>query len=431
MQTDAAYPRPREIAALAAWLAVIVAAIFFGNRLNDAGVGIGLAAPPLVGHWNPRVTPWAVGALFLAPAIAIYGPRLAASLGWRPMLASAAAAAGAWAVALSSVRGPSEIVNPPQRSNEYLGQVDRVGDPFNFLSDFTTKIATYSVHVRGHPPGMVLLLAGMDRIGLSGVGPAAALMIIVGALAVPAALVAMRDVAGEPTARAAAPFLVLAPAAVWVATSADAFFMGVGAWSVTLLVLASSRRGARSDLMALGGGLLFGACLMLSYGLFLLAAVPAVVLLARRSWRVALLGAAGTLAVIGAFSGAGFWWIDGLHATREQYFAGIASDRPFGYFLLSNLAAFGLAIGPVTIVALTRLGDPKAWLLVGGGVASVVLAELSGMSKGEVERIWLPFAPWVLLAACAFGLRFRPAPALLGIQAAVGLAIVVTVHTFW
>jgi hypothetical protein len=34
-------------------------------------------------------------------------------------------------------------------------------------------------------------------------------------------------------------------------------------------------------------------------------------------------------------------------------------------------------------------------------VASVLVADLSGLSKGEVERIWLPFAPWVTVAAAA------------------------------
>jgi hypothetical protein len=40
-------------------------------------------------------------------------------------------------------------------------------------------------------------------------------------------------------------------------------------------------------------------------------------------------------------------------------------------------------------------------LLAGAAVAAVVVADLSGLSKGEVERIWLPFAPWVTTAAAA------------------------------
>src|ERR671934_194092 len=90
-----------------------------------------------------------------------------------------------------------------------------------------------------------------------------------------AALVALREVSGKPAARRAAPFLALAPAAVWIATSADALFAGVGAWGVALIVLATRAPGAKGatptsrrsagmmldarGLSALGGGLLFGA----------------------------------------------------------------------------------------------------------------------------------------------------------------------------
>jgi len=31
----------------------------------------------------------------------------------------------------------------------------------------------------------------------------------------------------------------------------------------------------------------------------------------------------------------------------------------------------------------------------------VVIADLTGMAKGEVERIWLPFTPWILVAGLA------------------------------
>ncbi len=34
-----------------------------------------------------------------------------------------------------------------------------------------------------------------------------------------------------------------------------------------------------------------------------------------------------------------------------------------------------------------------------GAVAAVLAADLSGLSKAEVERIWLPFAIWLPAAA--------------------------------
>jgi methylthioxylose transferase len=37
----------------------------------------------------------------------------------------------------------------------------------------------------------------------------------------------------------------------------------------------------------------------------------------------------------------------------------------------------------------------------------VLVADLSQMSKAEVERIWLPFVPWVLLACALLPERWR------------------------
>ena len=42
-------------------------------------------------------------------------------------------------------------------------------------------------------------------------------------------------------------------------------------------------------------------------------------------------------------------------------------------------------------------------------LAAVAVADLSGLSKGEVERIWLPFVPWVLLATAALTPALRAA----------------------
>lgn len=64
---------------------------------------------------------------------------------------------------------------------------------------------------------MPLILWGMNRMGFHGASWAAALMIAGGASAVAAVLVALRNLAGEGAARASAPFLAFAPAAVWVA----------------------------------------------------------------------------------------------------------------------------------------------------------------------------------------------------------------------
>ncbi len=210
-------------------------------------------------------------------AIVWGGPLLARAAGWRRLLWLSAIAAFAWALALALSAGTGGVLEPLRSADEYLTAVPLIGSPGDFLSHFTQRIGTYATHVRGHPPGMALVFWALAQIGLGGSLPASLLVVATGASAVPAVLIALREVAGEVRARAAAPYVVLAPAAVWIAVSADAFFTGVSAWAACLLVLALHRRGRRSQLMALGGGVLFGTCLFLSYGLVLIALIPVTV----------------------------------------------------------------------------------------------------------------------------------------------------------
>jgi hypothetical protein len=96
----------------------------------------------------------------------------------------------------------------------------------------------------------------------------------------------------------------------------------------------------------------------------------------------------------------GFWWPDGLRATAHEYQV-LDLDRPYGAFFVINLGAWALALGPATLAGLATLRDRAGAALVLGGVAAAVLANVSGLSEGEVERIWLPFGLWVVPAvAC-------------------------------
>ena len=46
-------------------------------------------------------------------------------------------------------------------------------------------------------------------------------------------------------------------------------------------------------------------------------------------------------------------------------------------------------------------------LLVAAAAACVLLADLSQMSRAEVERIWLPFVPWLTLSIVLLPERWR------------------------
>ena len=199
------------------------------------------------------------------------------------------------------------------------------------------------------------------------------------------------------------------------------------------------------DMLALGGGLLFGAAIFLSYGAILLAAIPAAVGLSRRSIRPLAVAALGVGVVAALFAAQGFWWPAGLAATRIEVTQSVTRFRPYGFSLLSNVAAFALAVGPATAVGLSRPGLSRPglsrpglppapgglWLLVGAALVAVAMANLSGLCKGEVERIWLPFAPWVIVAGAALGQSGRWSRAWLGANLATALAVQIVVATPW
>ena len=261
-----------------------------------------------------------------------------------------------------------------------------------------------------------------------------ATFLVVAALAAPASLVALDRIAGRAAARRAAAFAGLAPAAMWIASSPDAMFMGVAAVAVALAAVAITSADRRAaHLAAAGAGLLAGLSLSFSYGAMLLLGplwALAVLALQRRNWQPLVTAGAGFAVVPLVFMAAGFNWFAGLEATRVAYLAGVAPERPDRYFIVSNLVVLAVAIGPATVAALVWLRDRSAWWLVGGALAGVVAADLSTMSKGEVERIWLPAVPFLLLATSA--IRGRTARrAWLAAQLGLGLLLTAVLDSPW
>ena len=59
------------------------------------------------------------------------------------------------------------------------------------------------------------------------------------------------------------------------------------------------------------------------------------------------------------------------------------------------------------------------------------LADLTGLSKGEVERIWLPFAPFVMLAAAGLPADRRSTRAWLAGAAVFAAFVEMLVRTAW
>ncbi len=195
--------------------------------------------------------------------------------------------------------------------------------------------------------------------------------------------------------------------------------------------MASGRHDRRGDLAALAGGVLAGLAAYLTYPAALFLVPGPVVALARRRIRPLVIAAAGGALVVATVSSLGFSWFAGLAETRRQYAGSVARFRPYWYFVFANLAILAVAVGPAVIAGLARLRDRRAWWLVGAALAGVAVADLSGMSKAEVERIWLPFVPWLALAACALPTRGWRRTGWLVAQVVPALALQMTLRSPW
>jgi methylthioxylose transferase len=395
----------RSRLAAAVWVGVVAVALAWGGWAVADG-GAALRAAPLYGRWRWHAGWGLVPAAAVGGLVVLCGPAIARRV--RRLPAVAGLAAGAWTLSLAAADGWSAVAAPLTTRHEYEPFAGRIDDLGEVVRQFTDRLADFPIHVQGHPPGPLALAWLADRAGLGGAGWLAAVAIAGWGTAVAAALVAIRALAGDRIARRAAPALVVLPAAVWAGTSLDALFAGLAAAGLAVATLAAVRA---SRSRALAAGAVLGVALLFSYGATLVVAAGAVVIVrAGRGDRTArppgILApfAIGVLLPLGAAGMiAGFWWIEGLQATGHAYLSGVGGQRPAGYLtMVGNPAALALATGPAVAVGLARVltaADRPVRLLPGVALAAVVVANLSQMSRGEVERIWLPFVPWLALAA--------------------------------
>ena len=375
-----------------------------------------LPSPPLLAYWDPHVgwgSPLAVACLVVGLRL----QRAATVLAWRRLLLAGWLLNLAWLCSLALVDGLgrgwiSVLLNP----NEYLHDLPRIEDPATFLSTFTDFIAVgpgvdagqaWTTHVAGHPPLATLTFWLLAEIGLGGGFWAGTLCILASSATSLALPVTLRELGAGSGARRSVPFIALFPGAVWMAVSADGMFAGVAVSGLALACIGA----VRGKLLAgLAGGLLLGAAVFLSYGLVLVG-VPVLVAVwltvRRRGWPAVgpwLLATVGLAAVAAIHLVLGFNWLTGLGQLRIRYYQGIASQRPFSYFVYANLAAWLISCSPFLAIGISRAvrvvtgrasGSERPERVIAAialsGVLAALLADLSALSKAETERIWLTF----------------------------------------
>ena len=423
---------PAGAAALAG--ATITVGLF--ARAGDVRLGASLA--PFLADWAPTVRPSAVPAAALLVAGILAAPRIR-----EPRVAPFRFALAALGLGLAlrlalgiARRGPDGLyavfeLGNHEAASEYLPALPafELGTRF-FLDTFAEVGTSLPVHAIGHPPG---LLVTMNWLGIDTAPGLAALTIGVGALSIPLAYLLARALLDEQRARVATLLYVFAPSAVlYGATSADALYVTLALLAALPLARAATAR--RRPLEAAGGGGAFALSSFFSYANLAVGAWAALLALQRLDIRrAAEIAAVCGLALIAFYSAlhlaTGYDPIGVLAATDTVYREGIASRRPYEFWVLGSPTAFLVALGlPTAWFALRSAGagDAAARALV----AVLVIAAVLGFTKAETERIYQFLVP-LACAAAAVTLPERRLPLVLAALAVQALATELLLYTVW
>jgi hypothetical protein len=440
---DASPTARRAAVGLGVGLLVLVASFvvppLLGWDVDARSDMVGL--PPLHGFVDVRWSATSVLAVLVAVAGVWRGEHLARTLSWRRLLLVSYVVGLLWLLALALVDGEVGLTRVMTSPSEYMVTARSITDVPAMLREYVDRIPytspdNWPIHLAGHPPGAVLFHVVLVRLGLGGDLVAALVVVAIAATIPLATLVTLRRLGAEGLARLAAPFLVLSPAAVFLAVSADAVFAACAASGLAALA-ASATSAARGRLVGWGvvAGLLLGWCVMSSYGLPLLGILALSVLWLARSWRPLPVAAAAALAVVLGFAVLGFSWWEAYPVLHDRYWAGLASTRPFSYWVWGNLGALLVSGGPLlgaglAVAARRHTGPARTVAVLAGAAAlTIAVADLSRMSKAEVERIWLPFVPWLTVSLALLPRGWRRWG--LGLQVLTALVVEHLLYTSW
>jgi methylthioxylose transferase len=396
---------PRERRDLAGWLAAALAGLGLTGLAVQGGLQLGTRSAPFLGLYRLALGPASV----LAPLVVVtvllgYQQGTFQQLSRRALLAVSYLGTLVWALALALVDGEAGLTRSLASDSNYLFDIPAVGDhPLTYLRSYLADADRHSIAARGHPPGPVLLLWTLHRLGLTDRFWLGVLVTATGALLTPLVLAAVASVCGENAARSYAPVLILAPYAVWVAVSVDVVGAVLGAGMVCLGVRASrpGRTGAAAAGWALACGVLLGVASLFSYAIPWLGLCVVCLYFARRRAFLNIATGIGTLIPVLAAQAAGFSWFEGLRAARADYAVRVEPSRPALWWSMISLVVLLLAAGPALVASLRKMRNTPGWpFLVGAGVA-VAFSLVAGLARGGTEAAWLTFFPWLTVAAVA------------------------------
>jgi hypothetical protein len=423
----------REWRDAAGWTALALVGLALTALAVRGGAQLGTASAPFLGRYRLQLGP----ATLLAPAVAAVVLVFTARgwlerVRWSSVVGCSYAAALAWSLALALADGRAGLTRALSSPDEYLADLAAVGDnPVSFVRNFTAHAGQLSVAGRGHPPGPILLLWALHRIGVHDNLTLGLLITALGALSVPLVLTAVSGTTGETAGRRYLPVIVLAPYAVWTAVSLDAVVGLLGAAMISLGVHASAaeRTGWRAAAWATVAGLFAGVAALFSYAVpWLGLAVVGLYFARRRPFLNLATGIGALIPILVAADVLGFSWVRGLQVAHTDWASRVEPYRSALWWSGISLVALLLATGPPIFASMRKIRNTPAWpFLLGAGLA-VLFSVLAGLARGGVEHAWLPFFPWLTVAAVA---PERPAGPPVGapvLLAALGALVAIVVE---
>jgi len=415
------------------WTVLVAAGLALTFLAVKTGSELGTRSAPFLGFYRFTLGLTSVLAPAVAAAVLLASARGRFEQGsFGAVLALAWVATMAWAFALALVDGAAGLTRSLVSPDNYLTDVPQVGDSaLHYLRTFTATAGAHSVAARGHPPGPVLLLWALHRIGLTDRLALGILITAGGALITPLVMSAVRGVCGETEARRYAPVLILAPYAVWVAVSVDVVVAVLGAAMVAMGVRASARgrTGLRAGAWALASGVTLGLAALFSYAAPWLGLSVVCLYFARRRAFLNVATGLGALLPVLLVQLDGFSWLDGLRAAGRDYAERVEPHRSAWWWGVIGIVVLLLAAGPPLVRSARRYRNTPGWpFLVGAGVA-VAFSIVAGLARGGAEAAWLPFFPWLTVAAVAPDSQGGPAPASPSLLIAVGALSAIVVET--
>jgi methylthioxylose transferase len=390
---------------LAWWCALAAVGLAVTALAVQGGAKLGTASAPFLGAYRFQLSPLSI----LAPAVAAIVVSISASgildrFSWRVIMTLSYVAALAWAFALAFVDGASGLTRSLRDSMNYAPDIAAIGShPLHYITTYTADVESHTFAARGHPPGSVLLLWALERAGITNLVTLGALITMLGVATVPLVLYAVRDVCGETTARRYAPILILAPYAIWVAVSMDGVVAALGALAVAAGVYASGRgrRGRTAAMWSVLCGVLVGLAGMFAYSVVWLGLSVVLLYFARRRPFLNIGSGLGALIPVTVANLLGFNWLAGLTAAGYDFQTRIEPHRSALWWSGISLVALILACGPALYASARKIRNTPAWPFLIGAAIAVLFTLVTAQARGGAEAAWLPFFPWLTVAAVA------------------------------